>query len=133
MRDFYADVFGAEVLEVPAPPGTRSVVVRLTATCGLALLEVPGNAYAAGSTEMLDRGHLDHLALDVATPAALGELRERLVARGASDGTISDYGIMLSLHFVDPDGMASEACWVRDPSFAGAHAPEVFVGQLIDA
>ena len=35
-------------------------------------------------------------------------------------------------YFVDPDGMDSEVCWLRDPSFAGAHAPVPFTGDLAD-
>lgn len=127
---FYVDVFDAEVLAVPSPPGTRSVVARLSATSGLALMEVPGNPHAAGSTESLARGHLDHVALDAPTPGALEELRRRLVARGATDGTVNDYGPMLSVHFEDPDGMGCEVCWVRDPSFADAHPPVPWEGDV---
>ena len=53
-----------------------------------------------------------------AVPGGLEELY-----RAASDGTINDYGPMLSVHFVDPDGMASEVCWMRDPSSVDAHPP----------
>lgn len=127
---FYIDTFDAEFLEVPAPPGTRSGTVLLTESAGLVVMEMPANPHVAGSAAMLDRGHLDHLALEAPTPAVLDELRRRLVAAGASDGTISDYGPMLSVYFTDPDGMASEVCWVRDRSFAGFHAPEVFAGSL---
>ena len=52
------------------------------------------------------------------------------MALGAGDGTVSDYGPMLSVYFVDPDGMGTEACWLRDPTFTGAHAPEPFTGDL---
>jgi catechol 2,3-dioxygenase-like lactoylglutathione lyase family enzyme len=129
---FYVEVFDAEVIEAPAPPGTRTAVLRLAGAAGLALMEMPGNPHTAGSTAMLDRGHLDHIALDVPSPQALEVIRSRLVVRGASDGTVHDYGPMLSVYFVDPDGMACEACWVRDPSFRDAHAPEAFTGSLLD-
>jgi len=39
---------------------------------------------------------------------------------------------MLSVYFVDPDGMGCEACWLDDPTFTGAHAPEPFTGSLLD-
>jgi catechol 2,3-dioxygenase-like lactoylglutathione lyase family enzyme len=129
---FYATVFDAEILETPAPPGTRATTVRLSASCGLALLEVPGNPFASGAGAMLARGHLDHIALDAPSPRALGVLRDRLVAHGASDGTVHDYGPMLSVHFVDPDGMDCEVCWLRDPAFRDAHAPVPFTGSLAD-
>jgi catechol 2,3-dioxygenase-like lactoylglutathione lyase family enzyme len=129
---FYAEVFDAEVLDAPAPPGTRVAFVRISATAAIDVIEVRDSPHAAGSTQMLDRGHLDHLALEAPTPGALAELRRRLVARGASDGAVSDYGPILTVKFVDPDGMASEVAWVRDPTFDGAHPPQPFTGSLDD-
>jgi catechol 2,3-dioxygenase-like lactoylglutathione lyase family enzyme len=127
---FYVDVFDGELLETPAPPGTTAAIVRLSGTTGLALMQVPGNEHAAGSTQMLARGHLDHIAVEAPSAAALDVVRRRLVEHGASDGTVNDYGPMLSVYFEDPDGMGCEVCWVRDPSFAGAHAPQSFEGSL---
>ena len=60
------------------------------------------------------------------------QVRYRLVARGASDGIINDYGAMLSVHFTDPDGMASEVCWMRASVTAGLHPPRRFDGPLAD-
>ena len=127
---FSVAVFAAEVIDVPAPPGTRAVVVQLAERAGLAVMELPTSAHVRGSSRMLDRGHLDHFAVDVPDGRSLEAVRRRLVAQGASDGAVSDYGPMLSVYFADPDGMAAEACWVRDPSYAGFHAPEVFTGDL---
>jgi hypothetical protein len=72
---------------------------------------------------MLDRGHLDHLGLDVADEAAFDEVRARLRRLGATDDVVQDLGPQLSVWFTDPDGMAVEVCWNRDPSLAGFHAP----------
>jgi|RhiMethySRZTD1v2_1073278.scaffolds.fasta_scaffold01574_7 catechol 2,3-dioxygenase-like lactoylglutathione lyase family enzyme len=129
---FYAELLDAEIVETPAPPGTRAATIRIGAGAGLAVLEAPGNPHVQGSTTMLDRGHLDHVAFDVPGPAELEEIRRRVLAQGAGDGTVSDYGPMLSVYFVDPDGMGTEACWLRDPTFTGAHAPERFTGSLGD-
>jgi hypothetical protein len=129
---FYADVFDAGRLDVPAPPGTRATTIQLAPTVGLAVLELPGSAHVDGRGPMLDRGHLDHIAFDVAGPRELEAVRQRLVARGASDGVVHDYGPMLAVHFVDPDGMETEVGWTRDPSFADAHAPVPFTGSLVD-
>jgi catechol 2,3-dioxygenase-like lactoylglutathione lyase family enzyme len=129
---FYVDVFDLDTVEVPAPPGTRSTIVRLTETTGLAIMEMTGNPHGSGSVEMLRRGHLDHIAIEASSPAALAVLRDRLVARGASDGTINDYGALLSVYFVDPDGMGCEACWIRDPLFTDAHAPQPYAGTMAD-
>jgi catechol 2,3-dioxygenase-like lactoylglutathione lyase family enzyme len=130
LASFYAGLLDAEVVDVPAPPGTRAATIRLTGTGGLVITEVAGNAHVAGSAAMLDRGHLDHLALEAPTAAVLDRLRARLVAAGASDGRVNDYGPMLSVYFTDPDGMGCEVCWVRDPSLAGFHPPGEFTGDL---
>ena len=128
---FYAELLDADIIDTPAPPGIRAATIRIGPGAGLAVLEAPGNAHVDGSTAMLDRGHLDHVAFDVAGPAELDELRRRVVALGAGDGAVSDYGPMPSVYFVDPDGMGTEACWLRDPTFTGAHAPEPFTGDLL--
>lgn len=115
--EFYAGVFDAEVLDVPVQPGAeRAALVRLAPSCALALLEVPESPHATGHGPELARGHVDHLALDVASADTLAEVGRRLVARGASDGAVSDYGAMVCVGFTDPDGMRSEVCWVRDPA-----------------
>ncbi|SNQ48867.1 Bleomycin resistance protein (fragment) [Frankia canadensis] len=72
---------------------------------------------------MFDRGHLDHLALTAASPTAFATLRERLVAREASDGVVEDLGAFHSLWFRDPDGMRAELVLIVDVGLAGIHAP----------
>jgi catechol 2,3-dioxygenase-like lactoylglutathione lyase family enzyme len=132
LASFYVRVFDAWTVEVPSPPGTRSMMVQFTSSCGLALMEVPDSPHASATTEMLARGHVDHFGIDAPSAAVLEQLRVRLMDEGATDGMISDYGPMLSVYFEDPDGMACEVCWIRDPAFAGPHAPEVFTGSLLD-
>ena len=128
---FYAGVFDAEVLQVPDLPGTRGAMVRLGPSVALVLTEVlGGSVHAEGSIQSLQRGHLDHFGFDVPDAAALEAVRRRLIERGASDGTVSDYGSFLSVYFVDPDGMASEVCWVRDRSLSDLHPPVPFAGLL---
>ena len=58
---------------------------------------------------MFQRGHLDHVALGARSAADFETLRQRLVDRGATDGTIEDLGAFHSLWFVDPDGKAVPA------------------------
>ena len=59
---------------------------------------------------MFGRGRLDHLALQAATLEAFDTIRDRLIARGASDGFVTDFGPILSLFYRDPDGLESEVC-----------------------
>jgi catechol 2,3-dioxygenase-like lactoylglutathione lyase family enzyme len=127
---FYREVFGAEAIDVPSPPGTTTKIVRLGPTGGLAVMEAPDNPYARGSTQMLGRGHLDHFALEVPSAEALDMVRARLVLRNASNGEIQDYGPMLAVYFEDPDGTGCEICWVRDRSLTGGHEPRVLRNAL---
>ena len=42
------------------------------------------------------------------------EIRRRMMARGATDGFVTDFGHALSLFFRDPDGLEGEVLlWVR--------------------
>jgi catechol 2,3-dioxygenase-like lactoylglutathione lyase family enzyme len=127
---FYTDVLEAVVVFEETNPHFRHAILAIGGVSVLHPIQPPDNPHGPASHGMFDRGHLDHLALDAPTPAALGVLRDRLVAAGASDGTVTDYGAMLSVHFVDPDGMHGEVCWLGDPSFASGHGPVPYTGDL---
>jgi catechol 2,3-dioxygenase-like lactoylglutathione lyase family enzyme len=119
---FYTEVFDAEVIFEEDTPDLTHAMLRV----GEGVLHAvarPGSAHALGVPAMLDRGHLDHLGLTVADEVAFDEVRERLCRHGATDGTVFDLGPQVSIWFTDPDGMAGEVCWNRDPSLAGFHAP----------
>jgi hypothetical protein len=61
---------------------------------------------------MFGRGHLDHIALDVADREQFEMLRQRLVAIGASNGLATDFGMLRAVVFKDPDGLEAEiALW----------------------
>jgi hypothetical protein len=77
----------------------------------LNLFQLDGNTEADRQTPMFARGRLDHLALWAASHEAFNTIRDRLVARGASDGTITDFGPILSVFFRDPDGLEGEVCF----------------------
>lgn len=122
--DFYASVFEADVIFQEQTPELCHAMLRIGPGTVLHAVEAAGSAHAAGVAEMFGRGHLDHLGLNVASREALEELRQRLLARGASDGVLGDLGPQLSFWFRDPDGMLAEVCWIRDPELRGFHAPE---------
>lgn len=45
-------------------------------------------------------------------------IRDRLIARGAADRFVTDFGPILSLFFTDPDGLEAKSAWripTRDP------------------
>jgi catechol 2,3-dioxygenase-like lactoylglutathione lyase family enzyme len=121
---FYREVFGATVVFSEENPQFRHAI--LTVGGGpwvLHPIQTDANPHARASAAMMDRGHLDHFALEVPDRPAFDEVRARLVARGASDGAVTDLGPKLSFWFTDPDGMHVEVDWVRDPSLQGFHAP----------
>jgi hypothetical protein len=72
---------------------------------------------------MFARGHLDHIALTAPSSAAFATLRQRLLERGATSGTVEDVGAFHTLWFQDPDGMRGEVCLIVDPRLGDFHAP----------
>ena len=120
---FYTDVFGATVVFAETTPAFRHAILSVGGDGLLHPVEVAGNPHARASAAMLDRGHLDHFALNVPSWEAFDELRHRVCDRGRSDGVVTDLGPKLSFWFTDPDGTHVEVDGVRDPSLAGFHAP----------
>jgi catechol 2,3-dioxygenase-like lactoylglutathione lyase family enzyme len=121
--EFYTDVFDLELVFTEQTPAFRHAILRTGASSWLHPAEVADNAHGAASKSMFDRGHLDHLALTAADRAAFTAARERLVARGASDGSVDDLGAFHSVWFTDPDGMQVELVLIVDDALADIHAP----------
>jgi catechol 2,3-dioxygenase-like lactoylglutathione lyase family enzyme len=59
-------------------------------------------------------GQFDHLSLDLPDEAALLALRDRLAAAGTEVTDVVDHGLMHSIYFTDPNGIALEASWWAD-------------------
>jgi catechol 2,3-dioxygenase-like lactoylglutathione lyase family enzyme len=65
-------------------------------------------------------GHFDHLSMDLPDEAALLALRSRLEHHGSEVTDVVDHGLMRSIYFSDPNGIALEASWWSDdPTAAG--------------
>jgi catechol 2,3-dioxygenase-like lactoylglutathione lyase family enzyme len=124
--EFYADVFGLEVVFTEDTPAFRHAMLRTGTSSWLHPAQVVDNPHGAASSAMFDRGHLDHLALTASDPVAFDTARERLVTLGASDGAVEDLGAFHSVWFTDPDGMRVELVVIVDHTLAGIHAPEPF-------
>jgi catechol 2,3-dioxygenase-like lactoylglutathione lyase family enzyme len=119
LNDFYREVFEAEVLrDAPEPVdggrGPRLSIIKIGDWAELNVFELEGNTEADRQTPMFGRGRLDHLALQAASLEDFEEIRARLMARGAADDFVTDFGPMLSLFFRDPDGLECEVC-VENP------------------
>ena len=113
---FYTVVFDAAVIFDIDEDGLRHAAVDLGCGASLHAFAVPENPHAAGRGDIFDRGHLDHLALNVSGQDAWDEATRRLVARGASDGVVTDFGVLKSICFRDPDGLEVEvALWGTEP------------------
>lgn len=124
-HDFYRDVFDAQVLlDIDAGPIRHSFVEVGPATV-LHPFELRSSAPLTPAPPMFARGRLDHLGLAVADEESFELVRDRLVARGASDGVVTDFVAMVSTSFTDPDGLVSEVCLMRPGrAFADARDPE---------
>jgi catechol 2,3-dioxygenase-like lactoylglutathione lyase family enzyme len=59
-------------------------------------------------------GHFDHLSMDLPDEEALLALRQRLLDQGSEVTDVVDHGLMRSIYFTDPNGIALEASWWSD-------------------
>jgi catechol 2,3-dioxygenase-like lactoylglutathione lyase family enzyme len=121
--DFYAGVFDATHEVLQQQDGFRLTVVWVGRTAELNVFEIAGNAEHERQVPMFGRGRLDHLALEAASIEAFDEIRDRLMARDATDGFVTDFGHMLSVFFRDPDGLEAEVCVQNPDAVPGVHNP----------
>src|SRR4051794_9808797 len=97
LHAFYREVFDAEVShEMNEQPGVRLSFIDLGSHAQLNVFEIDGNSEAQRQTPMFGRGRIDHLGLHAASVEAFNTIRGRLMARGATDGFVTDFGPMLS-------------------------------------
>ena len=119
---FYGEVFDATVShEMETEPGTRLSFVTIGSHTELNVFEVEGNTEATRQTPMFGRGRIDHLGLEAASKEAFDVIRERLMAAGATDGFVTDFGPVFSVFFRDPDGLEGEVCVANPAARPGVH------------
>ena len=121
--EFYEGVFDATHDVLEQADGFLLTVVWIGSTAELNVFEVAGNVEHERQVPMFGRGRLDHLALEAASVEAFDEIRARLLARGATDGFVTDFGHILSLFFRDPDGLEAEVCVQNPDRVPGVHHP----------
>ena len=127
LHAFYEEVFDAEVIR-DAPETEDNMAIRLSIIkigpfAELNVFQIDGNAEAARQSPMFGRGRLDHFALQAASVEGFDTIRERLIARGAADSFVTDFGPMLSIFFRDPDGLEGEVCVANPDAVAGVTHP----------
>jgi catechol 2,3-dioxygenase-like lactoylglutathione lyase family enzyme len=127
LHAFYREVFGAEVLrdgaELGDHAGPRLSVIQIGPGAELNVFQIEGNSEADRQTPMFGRGRIDHLAVQASSLAAFEELRARLMARGAADDFVTDFGSILSVFFRDPDGLECELVVPNPDSVPRVHHP----------
>ncbi len=116
LHAFYRDVFDATVFhDQKEGDGVRLSFVEIGANAMLNIFEVVGNTEAERQTPMFGRGRIDHIGLEAASQEAFDTIRERLIACGATDGFVTDFGAAISVFFRDPDGLEGEVL-LHNPS-----------------
>ena len=127
LQAFYKDVFDAQVLRDGPEPGqdddVRMTIIHVGPTAELNVFQIKGNTEAERQTPMFGRGRLDHLALQAESIEAFETIRDRLIALGAADEFVTDFGPILSVFFRDPDGLECEVCVVNPDAQPGVHYP----------
>ena len=121
---FYREVFEATVShDMAIGPGMRLSMVDIGPFTEINLFELDANDEADHQTPMFERGRLDHLGLQAASLEAFEVIRDRLIAKGATDGFVTDFGPILSLFFTDPDGLEGEVCVANPDARPGVMNP----------
>jgi catechol 2,3-dioxygenase-like lactoylglutathione lyase family enzyme len=121
---FYRQVFDATVSgELRPDENLRLTFLGIGSGREFNIFQVEGNTEAERQTPMFGRGRIDHLGLQAASKEAFDEIRDRLMACGASDGFVTDFGPILSVFFRDPDGLEGEVCVPNPDAVPGVMNP----------
>ena len=122
---FYREVFDAEVDgEMRGEDeGFRLTLIKVGPTSELNVFEIVGNDEPSRQQPMFGRGRLDHLGLQAASLEAFDTIRDRLIACGASDRFVTDFGQVFSVFFTDPDGLEGEVCVTNPDAHPGVVNP----------
>ncbi len=121
---FYRDVFDATVsADMTEREGVRLSFVDIGPSAKFNVFQVVGNHEVERQTPMFGRGRIDHLGLEAESVKAFNTIRDRLIACGATDGFVTDFGEILSVFFRDPDGLEGEVCVANPDAKAGVVNP----------
>ncbi len=121
---FYADVFDVPPARtIEQQLGFRLSLIDIGDGRELNVFEIDGNVEADHQTPMFGRGRLDHVGLQAASLDAFEEIRRRLMDRGAADDFVTDFGPVLSVFFVDPDGLEGEVLVANPDGVPGVFNP----------
>ena len=121
---FYTEIFDVPPARtIEEQPGFKLSLIDIGDGRELNVFEVEDNTEATRQTPMFGRGRLDHIGLQAASLEAFEEIRRRLMARGAADDFVTDFGPLLSVFFVDPDGLEGEVLVANPDAEPGRFNP----------
>jgi catechol 2,3-dioxygenase-like lactoylglutathione lyase family enzyme len=122
--DFYGEIFDAKVDgEMRDQDGFLLTFVSVGPHSELNVFQIDGNDEASKQVPMFGRGRLDHMGLQASSLEAFETIRDRLMAAGATDGFVTDFGRVLSVFFRDPDGLEGEICVDNPDAVPGVMNP----------
>jgi catechol 2,3-dioxygenase-like lactoylglutathione lyase family enzyme len=105
---FYRDVFGCESRVVEDNDEINLTFIDIGERRELNVFTMKKHAPQFNRGDMFTNGALDHIGLQAKSKEAFDEIRRRLMAKGATDGFVTDFGMALSCFFRDPDGLGGE-------------------------
>jgi catechol 2,3-dioxygenase-like lactoylglutathione lyase family enzyme len=114
---FYVGVLGMRLVVTTMAGPMRHYFFEIGPGNTVAFFEVAGaETFAKAAGGPTDRAiQLDHISFDVPDEHALEMLRKRLLDAGSEVTTVVDHGVIRSVYFTDPNGIALEASyWVVD-------------------
>jgi catechol 2,3-dioxygenase-like lactoylglutathione lyase family enzyme len=114
---FYAGTLGMPLVTTLMAGPMRHYFFEIAPGNTVAFFEIEGaETFAKGAGSPPDRAiQLDHLSFNVPDEHALLALRDRIRAAGSECTEVVDHGVMKSVYFTDPNGIALEASyWVVD-------------------
>jgi catechol 2,3-dioxygenase-like lactoylglutathione lyase family enzyme len=110
---FYAGVLGMRLCATLMAGPMRHYFFEIGDGQTVAFFEIPGTETfakpAGGPTDRVIQ--FDHLAFGLSSEAELIAMQERLTAAGCEVTRVVDHGILHSIYFTDPNGIALEASW----------------------
>lgn len=128
---FWHGVLGAPLVATIGTDTFRHYFFRFGEESSVAFFEYIGEKaeQIAKPAGMFDprAGQFDHLSMDLPDETALEGLRARLAEHGSEVTEVVDHGLMRSIYFTDPNGIALEASWWQDdptadePDYADDH------------
>jgi catechol 2,3-dioxygenase-like lactoylglutathione lyase family enzyme len=112
---FWHGVLGARLVTTIATDSFRHYFFEFAPGSTVAFFEYrdqPVERYAKpAGVPFPQASQFDHLSLGLADEEALERMRERLKAHACEVTDVVDHGIMRSIYFTDPNGIALEASW----------------------